>query len=228
VDILDQLNLATEELLDGCRWPSGALLAEVSASHDGTESKDFIYEFDCLTRIIEDLHQHQRVEFIEGFGENRYCFPKSPGNKALWPRFLVRDRITDAPLMQVCVGTKISILLNDRYRAPDISFQVPMADLSPSKVDVLLIYDCKYNEGSKRKHGLSLNQFSYFSQMVRDLDLTTSKRSYPFVYQSLKGLEGNAILTNGDRYSDDHDYHVHNHLKIVYHFDSGKTFGVIG
>ncbi len=100
---------------------------------------DFVYETYVFLRLLIALKRTYRLEYIEGSGNSKHAFPKSPARKAGRPRFNLVDRGTKKVLWQLCAGTKIGDISGDE-RAPDISLQNASASDSPQASDVELIW----------------------------------------------------------------------------------------
>jgi hypothetical protein len=228
MDILKKIDAFSEKLTRASRWHnSGSLISTLKATNESDAKPDYIYEFFCFTSIAEDLSHNQKIQFICGTGRWAYSFPKNPANKLGKPYYIVSDE-KDVPLFQMCCGTKIETRYQGQYRAPDISFQFPDSPSTPTVDNVFQIYDAKYNDTGSQKEKLSLNEFSYVSQMIRDLQLNPPQKGVNFQFDKFVEFNGNCILTNGKGYSSNHQYHQDNFLKVVQHFDVSLNFKVIG
>lgn len=232
MDILDLINDGAEQLKNVVEWHgSGMPIAEVDLKPHSESSPDYIYEFYCLIRIVNDLNHFQRVYFEEGTGPFRISFPRSPANKKGKPYFLVYDRASDPPkkLFQICAGVKIRTI-HDMNRAPDISFQTAEAPENPKWDHVGFIFDAKNKRADSNSNQLGQNEFSYVTQMIRDLklDASSAPRIAMFRFQELAGLEANCILTNGSCFAAPKAYFEENNIKIAAQFDKGLPFEIFG
>ncbi len=220
IDILDKINKYSHYLSKATRWHnSKELISEVETSNTHGQKPDFIYEFKCYIRIINDLRVNNNVKFVVGSDTGNY-FPKKPAKKAGKPYFLIENNFN---VFQLCAGTKIETAYKTN-RAPDISFQYGNASETPTYKDIFMIYDAKFTNLGKK---LSYNSFSYFVTMIKDLGLGTKKENN-VVFDKFCNFDTNCIMTNTKGINENKEYHELHNLKVVEYFTLDKKFNVIG
>jgi len=216
------------ELLKKCSvWHnSEEIIAPVIGINDNESAADnYIYEFYCYIKIVEDLRVNYTIKFIEGEGIFKYKFPQAAALKRGKPRFHALQNETLQ--FQICAGTKINCEIDSEENHPDISFQIPSASDDPTQNELIFIMDAKYKENENSK--LPKDEIYKFGQIVDLFDL----RKTPLVeiqfsrYQSLKG---NCLITNAFSYSDPSDSRLLQKLwiKEVERFSPSSIYKVIG
>lgn len=225
-DLLDEINSLADSLANVSIWKNSKdAFGHIIEEKDGVEKvaqKDYIYEFYCYMKIIEDLSKktNHTIQFIPG----NLVFPKSPSNKTARPYFILV--VNGNAMFQICSGTKIQSKVPNIKKAPDISFQsIESDDDLPSHNDVYAIYDAKYSDSGAAK-SFQEGQMALFSRMIRLLEQngTTPIHGY---YNHFTNFEGNCLITNKQSYTDDLEELAEEGITVVELFDKGKTFLVI-
>jgi hypothetical protein len=231
-ELLKQVKLYSKSLARASKWNgSDESIAAIEAQKNKTNGTDYVYEFFCYLVILSDLKKNYKLKFVEGSGDFKYAFPKSPALKKGKPYFSALDKDTLLEMFQICAGTKISTgFTSPKDRAPDISFQKARTKDDPRPKDVYMIFDAKFNRPSSSKKSTDQNQFSYVSQMIRDLKLNNACTS-PILFDKLVDMLGNCIITNGKSTNSDAARNISNSLKEVENFSAPfnlKKIKVIG
>jgi hypothetical protein len=225
-DLLNKINDLAVSLAKVSTWnTSKDAFGHIIKYNDGKEKiaeDNYIYEFYCLMKIIEDLHRNpnHKIKFIKGNG----IFPRNPTSKKNKPYFVLEAN--NKEIFQICSGTQIQTVHTDVKKAPDISFQSMTSNNElPSYKDVLVIYDAKYSE-AKGDKSFQEGQMALFNRMIRLLKLETPTQiSYYFTHYS--NFNGNCILTNKKSYTDDVAELRAESITVVQDFDENKIFSVI-
>lgn len=225
-DLLDEINLLADSLAKVSEWKNSKdAFGHIIEETNGIEKiakKDYIYEFYCYMKIIEDLSKktNHTIKFIPG----NMIFPKSPANKLNRPYFiLVVDNIE---IFQICSGTKIQSKIATAQKAPDISFQsIQSDDTLPSYKDVYAIYDAKYSDSNSNK-SFQEGQMALFNKMIRFLE-QNGANPIDHYYKNFTNFKGNCLITNKESYTDDKAELNEEMITVVELFDEGKTFRVI-
>jgi hypothetical protein len=204
------------------KWESSG---EAFGFIDGVSNKnpDYIYEFYCAMRILNDLKTNHSIEIRQG--NKGYTFPQKPGNKADSAKFLIKNKRTKIVVAQFCLGTNIKLTPspNTTFGA-DISLQRRNADDDPYDTDVILIMDAKYKKSKTSK--LDIGTIREFAQCVRDMN--APKRN-PLKFDKLTQVNFNCLFTNGEALAQHMQYCKNNKLKQVGKFDCDRrTIDVIG
>lgn len=174
---------------------------------------DFVYETYVFLRLLLDCKKTYRVQYVEGSGNTRHAFPKSPAKKAGRPKFHIVDRKTGKVLWQLCAGTKIGDISGDE-RAPDISLQRAGATDNPTAPDVELIWDAKYKRRSGR---IESHEFSEFARWIQLFQLE-SKALPKLVLSSLTGMAGHCLVTNGECSTENDKERTRTNIREVFGF----------
>jgi len=186
----------------------------------------YIYEFYCYIRIIVDLRNSYRIIFKEGKGKTKYKFPQAAAHKDGKPLFLAYNDNNELEF-QVCAGTKIDGLFDSEENHPDISFQLPTASENPNHADLILIMDAKFREDERES--IPKAEVYKFGVIVDLFDLRGALKKN-IIFDELKGLESNCLITNGSSYSNAHDTRLLKKysIKEVEGFHPGKSFNIVG
>ncbi len=192
---------------------------------DAGKNPDYLYEFFCAMKILRDLKKSHDISLVKG--TRGYKFPKKPGNKANWAKFLILDKNTKLELSQFCLGSNIEISLSPQTTfGADISFQTAAAPDNPNENHVILIMDAKYKKSSASK--LEIATIREFAQCVTDMQTPKSQQS-GLVFSKLSALNANCLFTNGEGMDEHHQYCKNRKLKQVGRFDcDGRTMQIIG
>jgi len=186
---------------------------------------DRIYEFFCYIKIIDDLKKNYDIELVEGI--NGKIFPQGPASKKGWAKFILKDKINGNILLQACFGTSVKLSASPKTTfAADISFQKSSANDDPDERDVELIMDAKYKESNSTK--LDIKTIKEFAKSVQDFGVHSIKAG-KIIFDKLKDIEVNCLLTNGNTIDIHEQYCKNNCLQQIGRFDcDGRKFNVIG
>lgn len=143
-ELIDQINSFASSLYDVSKWKTSS---DPFGHIDPKTADNYVYEFYCYMRILEDLQTNYKVRFVPGTN----TFPKKSADKKNgWSRFDLYDKNNGTLLFQVCAGTNIEHTAIANYTvAPDISFQTDNSPAEPNENHVLMIFDSKYKTGKK-------------------------------------------------------------------------------
>jgi hypothetical protein len=188
-------------------------------------STNYIYEFYCAMRILEDLSEKQSIQ-IEA-GTEGFVFPRKPGNKGNWAKFLILKKETNEKLFQFCLGSEIKISTSHKTTfGADISLQKADSPNDPNESHVIWIMDAKYKKSKESK--LDISTIREFAQCVSDME-TPKDISPNLQLNKLSKLNYNCLLTNGECIPEHEQYCINNKLKQVGNFDcNGGDMRVIG
>lgn len=223
---LDKIKKYSEALRKASQWKySKEAISNIASIKSSKKKKEYIYEFYCLMRIIDDLLTNHTIEVI--VPNKKVVFPKAPASKSKYPYFLVKDKLNLVDEFQICVGIEI-IGNSDETDAPDISFQKSDAPLIPKAEHVFMIFDSKFKH--KLNGNVSKTEFANVSFMVKELECENATRDALQLvkFNKFKQLYGNCILSNGRAYKKKLKIHQKHNLMEVEFFDEGTNFNVIG
>ena len=226
-DLLDKINALAGSLAKVSSWKNSqdAFGHIIEIKKNGVEKvaqKDYIYEFYCYMKIIEDLEKksNHKIKFIKGNG----IFPKKPVPKINRPYFVLE--VNSIPVFQICTGTKIQTKLSNIQKAPDISFQKIDSDpASPLYKEILAIYDAKYSESTK-ENSFQEGQMVLFSDMIKLLKLKKPEDITPY-FTDYKDFKGNCLITNKKTFTNNLILLEHYKMAVVEDFEEGKKHNVI-
>lgn len=188
------------------------------------KSNDRIYEFYCLLRILADLRSQYNIKLIPGIKNNK-IFPLAPAKKGGWSRFDILPKNRKRIAYQVCFGTNIKISISPQTTiAPDISFQNINATDDPDETMIYLVMDAKYK--SDKSSSLDISLIREFKAIVSDLDITGANTT-DLLFNSLKGLKANCLITNGKTVNSHKQYCINNGIKQIGDFRHSKTNFII-
>ena len=218
-ELLKEIKQYAKTLSTASKWNgTKESIAAIEAQKNKKNGTDYIYEFFCYLTVLSDLKNNYELQFEKGSGRFRYAFPKAPALKKGKPYFKALNIKTSTEEFQICAGTKIATgFVKPKHRAPDISFQKPNTKDDPTSSDVYMIFDAKFNRPNSLKEATGQAEFSYVSQMIRDLKLEQAPLS-PIIFDKLKDLLGNCIITNGRSSDSDIIRNKTNYLKEVENF----------
>lgn len=225
-DLLDEINSLADSLANVSSWKTskdafGHIIIE-SKGIEKVAKKDYIYEFYCYMKIIEDLNKktNQNIKFVIGNG----IFPRNPASKTNRPYFVLEK--DNSELFQICSGTQIQTIISDFKKAPDISFQKISSDPDlPNYEDVIAIYDAKYSESSSLK-SFQEGQMVLFSDMIRLLNLQIAGDLTSY-YTNFNEFKGNCLVTNKKSFTSDLNLLNYYKMVVIEDFDEVKKFRVI-
>lgn len=221
---LDRIKKYAETLGKASKWAnSGDQITSIESIQNEESKSEYIYEFYCLMRILDDLANKYDIEITNNTAIN--VFPKAPASKKNYPYFLVKEKGTGKLLFEVCTGVDIKGLA-DETSAPDISFQLPQDHLLPTHQEVFMIFDAKFKHKLTAK--VSDLEFYKVAGMVKNLACEDADKNAIMDFFSLAKLKGNCILTNANSYKSNHSHHNLFNIKEVEKFDEGVDFNVIG
>lgn len=214
------------DLLSKCSvWHNTKEILAPVVGIDDKASDNYIYEFYCYIRIVEDLRINYRIEFVPGEGKFEYKFPQAAAVKKGKPRF---HAFKNGNLQfQICAGTKISCEIDSEENHPDISFQIATASEEPTQEDLILIMDAKYKEDNNSR--LPKDEVYKFGQIVDLFDLRKVS-SMIIEFSMYKEFNKNCLITNGKSYSNASDSRLLSrlHIKEIERFFPRSIFNVIG
>jgi len=148
------------------RWEtSGKAFGYIQTVTD--DKDDYIYEFFCAMKVLEDLSNNHRIVLKRGI--NGFVFPKKPGVKRMWARFVGYDSTGTTEQFQVCLGVKIKITASPLTTfGSDISIQQAGTSDDPYDSDILLIMDAKYKWENETV--MDIGTIREFAQCVFDMN----------------------------------------------------------
>ena len=179
----------------------------------------FIYEMYVLFCLIEDLARNYQIEYDAGMGEKAHEFPRAPAKKQGRPKFIIKEKKKGEIVFQICAGTKVKDKYH-RFRAPDISFQKAKTGDNPDFRNLALVWDAKYKIDNRKR--ISDSEFAKFSRLILMFKLQLS--SAPIIkLDSLNGMEGNCLVTNGRQTTESDKARKSEHIKEVCRFYPDKS-----
>lgn len=127
--------------------------SSLSTAEQLKDGDDKIFELYASFTAILELRGHGYNISLENLmtTKGKLRLPLSPATKSQFPYFKATKK-HGATSFQICIGTKISNAAGTTF-APDISFQIGPAGLSPNGGDILFCWDHKY-----QKSGGTLNR----------------------------------------------------------------------
>jgi len=225
-DLLDKINSFADSLAKVSTWKNSkdafGNIIEYKNGVEKVSQSDYIYEFYCYMKIIEDLNKksNQNVKFIKGNG----IFPRKPVIKKNRPYFILE--VDNKEIFQICSGTQIQTKLKNIKKAPDISFQsITSDDDLPSYNDILAIYDAKYSE-SKKAISFQEGQMVLFNRMIRLLR-QENPTNIEIYYTDYIDFKGNCLITNKKSYTTDIDELNEEKITVIEYFDEKQKFNAI-
>lgn len=226
-DLLNEINNFANSLAKISVWNStndafGHLLVNSTIGNKVDAKEDYFYEFYCYLKILNDLNNQPNTTIK--FVKNNGIFPRGPAYKRERPYFILNHNTKD--LYHIYSGIKIETKVKEKFKAPDISFQLPTADpIFPNYKEVDIIYDAKYSVASNSK-SFTESQMSDFNKMIRYLKTKKApKKKLP--YNQFKGFIGNCLITNKKSYTTIKKELKKERITVVEDFDIGKTHNVI-
>lgn len=186
---------------------------------------DYIYEFYCAMRILDDLSNNHIIEIKPGV--EGYKFPQNPGKKVNFAKFLIKNRDTRRVLFQFCLGVNIQLSASPLTTfGADISIHTSRSNDVPDESDIVLIMDAKYKQSKNTKLDISI--IREFAQCIKDMKVPKDE-IINLKFNRLMDLKGNCLITNGEGSLNHEQYCKNNTLKQVTRFDcDGRAMKVIG
>lgn len=224
---LKKLKVATEKLT---KWESSGKAfghyQVIEGKANTTDGADSLYEFWCLLKILVDLKTNYKILLKSETRTDKKIFPQAPAPKKGWAYFEI-ENITDfANKFQVCYGTEIKLSRAPKTTiAPDISIQKYDATDDPDESMVELIMDAKFKYTNTSV--LPIDQLHAFMQRVSALQ-TQNVDEIPLIFDLLKDIKANCLLTNGRALVDQEEYCKLNKIMQVEQFDISSTYRTIG
>lgn len=225
-DLLNKINDLAVSLAKVSTWKNSKdAFGHIVTYESGKEKiaeDNYIYEFYCYMKIIEDLNKkaNHEIKFVKANG----IFPKKPVIKKNRPYFVLE--VDKKEVFQICSGTQIQTKISNIKKAPDISFQSMTSDDDlPLYNDILAIYDAKYSE-SKKTISFQEGQMVLFNRMIRLLQKENPANIEKY-YTDYIDFKGNCLLTNKKSYTTDIDELNEEKITVIEDFDDKKTFNVI-
>lgn len=220
---LEKIKKYAETLSTAAKWEnSGDAILSIENVDDINKKQEYIYEFYCALRILDDLSTTYSIE-ITNFKKNK-VFPKAPASKKNYPFFVVKDS-KGKQVFEICLGVDIKGIA-DETSAPDISFQNPGCGMNPDFNDVFMLFDSKFKHKLNAK--VTDSEFYKVHGMIKNLACEDAFKTKTLSFNGLKDLLHNCILTNGKTFKINHKHHKIFGLKTIEHFDEDKTFSVYG
>ncbi len=222
-ELIDHINTFAYSLYDVSKWKTSS---DPFGHIDSNTADNYVYEFYCYMRILEDLQTHYKVRFVPG----TKTFPKKPADKKNgWARFDLYDKNNGTLLFQVCAGTRIEHTDISNYTAaPDISFQTDNSPDEPNEKHVLMIFDSKYKTGkNSNDKKIDISTLREFANIVGNLDLSATKSSQ-ILLDKLQPLSGNCLISNGQVATNHSPFCIHSKIKQVGKFIPNATYDVVG
>ncbi|WP_127132976.1 hypothetical protein [Pseudoflavitalea rhizosphaerae] len=226
-DFIQYINQYSEFLRQSAVWHNTKdIIAPVIGIDDKEAATDnYIYEFYCLIKILEDLRYNYEIRFVEGKGNFKYRFPQAAAPKGGKPRF--HAFIDDKMEFQICAGTMIKCEIDTEKNHPDISFQVAESSNDPSQEDLIIIMDAKFKESQQAS--LPKDEVYKFGQIV-DLFNLRREPQIKIKFSKYKSFLGNCLITNVASYSNNSDIRLLQKLRIkeVEKFSPTSNYNVLG
>ena len=220
---LEKIKKYAETLSTAAKWASSSdAILSIENVDDVNKKQEYIYEFYCALRILDDLSSTYSIEITNC--KEKKVFPKAPASKKKYPFFIVKDSKGDK-VFEICLGVDIKGIA-DETSAPDISFQNPDCGMNPNFNDVFMLFDSKFKHALNGK--VTDLEFYKVSGMIKNLACEDAFKTKTLSFNLLKDLLHNCILTNGKTFKINHNHHKMFGLKTIEHFDENNTFNVYG
>lgn len=221
-ELIDNINSYATSLHEVSKWKNSS---DPFGHIDSKTEDNYVYEFYCYMRILDDLRAKYEVRFVPG----TKSFPKKPADKKNgWARFDLHDKQNGTLLFQVCAGTNVEHTIITNYTvAPDISFQMDNSPDEPNENHLLMILDSKYKTGNSDEKKIDISTLREFANIVRDFDLNATKSSQ-IILDKLNSLTGNCLLSNGQTSKKHQPFCSHSKIKQVGKFIPKKLYEVVG
>lgn len=206
-------------------WESSGKAFGFIEDEVSNENPNYLYEFFCSIKILNDLRINHDIELISG---NRgYKFPQSPGEKVDWARFLIKDKNSKEILFQFCLGVEIMISSSPETTfAADISLQLGSSPYQPNESHVVLIMDAKYKKNKSSK--IRIDEIREFAQNVSDM-LAPKINQSMLLFNKYQNLNANCLFTNGEVIDKHKQYCINHKMKQVGSFDcDGRNMYISG
>lgn len=214
-----------EVLSKASKWKNSKdAIVNINSTSNLKTKKERIYEFYCALRMLNDLIQNYNIEIKNNKHKN--IFPKAPGSKKNYPYFLATSKSTKKPEFQICIGIDIEGKAGETS-APDISFQVPKASLSPTHIDVIMISDAKF----KHKITAKVADTEYYKVhgMVVNLGCENAAiKAKQIKFNKLTDFKSNCIITNGIEFNNNDNHHKLFHVREISNFEEGQVHNKYG
>lgn len=206
------------------RWESsGKAFGYIQTVSD--DKDDYIYEFFCAMKVLEDLSHNHTILLKRGI--KGFVFPKKPGVKQMWARFVAYDLTSSAEQFQICLGVKIKITASPQTTfGSDISIQQAGTGEDPFDTDMLLIMDAKYKW--KDDTVMDIGTIRQFAQCVNDMGVPKPGAAI-LTFRSHPEFNANCLFTNGEPDENHEQYCINRRLKQIGRFDcDGRAMIVVG
>jgi hypothetical protein len=221
-ELIKHINSFSTSLYEVSKWRT---TSDPFGHIDSKTADNYIYEFYCYMRILEDLQANYEVRFVTGTNS----FPKKPANKSNgWARFDLHDKTNGILLFQVCAGTNVEHTAIANYTtAPDISFQTHDSPDTPNENHLLMILDSKYKTGKADDKKIDIATLREFANIVNDFNLDAEKSSR-ILLNALQTISGNCLVSNGQTAVGHQPFCAHSRIKQVGKFVPNEAFDVVG
>jgi len=221
---LEKIKKYAESLAQASQWKySKEAIANINTIKKDERKKEYIYEFYCVMRIIDDLLIDYKIEVVNP--NKIVVFPKAPSLKKNYPYFLVKN-LKGEVLFQLCIGVKIMGHI-DETNAPDISFQKKNSSVNPNYKDVFMIFDAKFKHRLNAR--VSDGEFSKICMMIDNLKCKNAEANSSKIFKFKKLIEfhGNCLISNGNAYKENSKLHSHHCIKEIEKFDEDLNYKMI-
>lgn len=168
---------------------NGGILELGQASGDKSAA-DVIFELWGNLSAINHICTRFGVK-VENIDGSTLSLPMNPAKKENFPYFVALDE-NQAPIFQICLGTKVSLGDGDTY-APDLSIQNSYASLDPTGDDIVFCWDFKHKEDQEKR--LDRKEILAFATLLNLMQAGGKIGAIPF-QDKMIWPDKNAILTN--------------------------------
>jgi hypothetical protein len=188
------------------------------------DNPDYIYEFFCAIKILEDLSKNHFIKLIPG--TKGAVFPQKPQPKEGWAKFIIINKVTSETILEFCLGIQIKLNASpDTTFSADISLQkTDSAD--PDETHAILLIDAKYKKSKNTK--LDIGTIREFAMSIHDMNVPKSEIEQ-LIFYKLDVFKNNCLITNGEAIEKHKQYCKNHKLKQVVKFDcDGRILEVVG
>jgi hypothetical protein len=231
-ELIKNINIYRKALAKAGTWhASKKAIAHVETKDlqkgDNTENS-YVYEFYCYISVVFDLIKHYDLKFVQGAGKYKNKFHQAASKKAGKPRFEAYDK-NGNKVLQICAGTEVDGKYNSETENPDISIQISTASDEPTKNDLIIILDAKYQDDFDSR--LNKTQVQAFSTKVNDHFELNNRARPEILFDKLKALDANCLITNVRPHNDNDDMLKDKGIREITKFylnDPIDSFDVLG
>lgn len=231
-ELIKNINIYRKALAKAGTWHASkkaiAYVETKDLSNGKNKESSYVYEFYCYISVVYDLIKHYNLVFVRGEGKYKYKFPQAASNKAGKPRFEAYDK-SGNKVLQICAGTKVDGKYNSETENPDISIQIGTASDEPTKDDLIIILDAKYQDDFNSR--LNKIQVQAFSTKVNDHFELNNRPRPQILFDKLTALDANCLITNAKPHNDNNDLLIDKGIREITKFylnDPIDNFDVLG